>query len=219
MTATVGRTGIRFVLANCSDPTRTADFDEFYDAYAADCTRPGWLINALRYTATDAAGTDEEPTYLSVYDIVAPNPGDAWPPTLEHQQRRYPVIPTYFSTVLAGTYGVVSCDGDLGGATPGGAMVMMSRADEAQVAAWAEECARVLTVSGGGRVSHLRLIDGWPGELPKQLVLVETASTGPALSLEPARVAAVAASGLDAERVGIFTLTSAFPASGHGDKR
>jgi len=36
-----GRTGVRFVLANPSDPSRLDDFKDWYDTYSAAITVPG----------------------------------------------------------------------------------------------------------------------------------------------------------------------------------
>src|SRR6185369_10537649 len=78
-----GRTGVRFVLANPSDPSRLDDFKDWYDTYSAAITVPGYLANDARVETTS-------PRYATTYDIVSPDPATAWPDT-EHS----PAYPTH----------------------------------------------------------------------------------------------------------------------------
>jgi hypothetical protein len=91
--------GVRFVLSDCGEPGREAELNEWYDAYAADCTRPGLLVNALRYERVGGDG----PRYAAVYDIV----GDAeraWPETKEHPARQYHASSPLLLVALRATY-------------------------------------------------------------------------------------------------------------------
>src|SRR5690349_16903222 len=84
------RTGVRFVLANPSDPSRLDDFKDWYDTYSAAITVPGYLANDARFEDPDASGENTSPRYATTYDIVSPDPATAWPDT-EHS----PAYPTH----------------------------------------------------------------------------------------------------------------------------
>jgi hypothetical protein len=83
------RTGVRFVLANPSDPSRLNEFNDWYDTYSAALTVPGYLANDIHFENPDASGGNTNPRYATIYDIVAPDPAAAWPNT-EHS----PAYPT-----------------------------------------------------------------------------------------------------------------------------
>jgi hypothetical protein len=75
------RTGIRFVLTNLTDPSHADDYSAWYDDYENAIIRPGLLANAFRFENPDAAGTETDPRYAAIYDIVSPDPASAWPAT------------------------------------------------------------------------------------------------------------------------------------------
>jgi predicted dinucleotide-binding enzyme len=83
------RTGVRFVLANPSDPSRLDEFSDWYDTYSAAITVPGYLANDIHFENPGASGGRNSPRYATIYDIVAPDPAAAWPDT-EHS----PAYPT-----------------------------------------------------------------------------------------------------------------------------
>jgi hypothetical protein len=76
-----GRTGVRFVLTNATDPGRAEEYSAWYDDYESAIIRPGLLANAFRFENPDAAGTPTDPRYAAIYDIVSPDPASAWPQT------------------------------------------------------------------------------------------------------------------------------------------
>lgn len=84
------RTGVRFVLANPSDPSRLDEFNDWYDTYSAAITVPGYLANDVHFENPDAGGQGNTPRYATTYDIVSPDPATAWPDT-EHS----PAYPTH----------------------------------------------------------------------------------------------------------------------------
>jgi predicted dinucleotide-binding enzyme len=84
------RTGVRFVLANPSDPSRLNEFNDWYDTYSAALTVPGYLANDVHFENPDASGEGNSPRYATIYDIVSPDPATAWPDT-EHS----PAYPTH----------------------------------------------------------------------------------------------------------------------------
>jgi hypothetical protein len=51
------RTGVRFVLANPSDPSRLNEFSDWYDTYSAAITVPGYLANDVHFE-NPGAGTE-----------------------------------------------------------------------------------------------------------------------------------------------------------------
>jgi hypothetical protein len=75
------RTGVRFVLTNLTDPGHADDYSAWYDDYENAIIRPGLLANAFRFENPDAAGTETDPRYAAIYDIVSPDPASAWPAT------------------------------------------------------------------------------------------------------------------------------------------
>jgi hypothetical protein len=76
-----GRTGVRFVLTNVTDPDRADEYSAWYDAYENAIIRPGLLANAFRFENPNAAGTPADPRYAAIYDIVSADPASAWPAT------------------------------------------------------------------------------------------------------------------------------------------
>jgi hypothetical protein len=84
------RTGVRFVLANPSDPSRLNEFSDWYDTYSAAITVPGYLANDVHFENPNASGEGNSPRYATIYDIVSPDPATAWPDT-EHS----PAYPTH----------------------------------------------------------------------------------------------------------------------------
>jgi predicted dinucleotide-binding enzyme len=77
------RTGVRFVLANPSDPSRLTEFTDWYDTYSAALTVPGYLATDVHFENPGASGEPSSPRYATIYDIVSPDPATAWPDT-EH---------------------------------------------------------------------------------------------------------------------------------------
>ena len=75
------RTGVRFVLTNVTDPSRADDYSAWYDDYENAIIRPGTIANAFRFENPDAAGTETDPRYAAIYDLVTPDPASAWPAT------------------------------------------------------------------------------------------------------------------------------------------
>src|SRR5580765_5198037 len=73
------RTGVRLVLTNAADLNRTDDYSAWYDDYERAIIRPGVLANAFRFENPSAAGTEADPRYAALYDIVSPDPASAWP--------------------------------------------------------------------------------------------------------------------------------------------
>jgi hypothetical protein len=82
------RTGVRFVLANPSDPGRLNELTDWYGTYSAAITVPGYLTSDVHFENPGASGKPS-PRYATIYDIVSPDPATAWPDT-EHS----PAYPT-----------------------------------------------------------------------------------------------------------------------------
>jgi hypothetical protein len=84
------RTGVRFVLANPSDPSRLNELSDWYNIYSAAVTVPGYLADDVHFENPGASGEPASPRYATIYDIVSPDPATAWPDT-EHS----PAYPTH----------------------------------------------------------------------------------------------------------------------------
>lgn len=60
--------GIRFVLTNCKDPSREAEFNDWYNqVHLPDMLSSGLVSHATRYQ--NAAPQPGEPNYLAIYEI------------------------------------------------------------------------------------------------------------------------------------------------------
>jgi hypothetical protein len=75
------RTGVRFVLTNVTDPRHADDYSAWYDDYENAIIRPGVIASAFRFENPGAAGTETDPRYAAIYDLVTPDPAAAWPAT------------------------------------------------------------------------------------------------------------------------------------------
>jgi hypothetical protein len=172
----VGGTGVRFVLSNSADPERIDDAGAWYDEYARAIELPGLLIDTYRFENRSAAGTAEDPLFAAVYDIVAPDPADAWletekspdyPTSLFDDPRSKLIVP-----VLRGSYALVgSRTTSREKRRPSGIYVVLSEdSDDTSRAQWA---ASVLADGEYYAASRYRLIEGFPHP-PQWLEILET---------------------------------------------
>ena len=75
------RTGVRFVLANATDLSHADDYRAWYDEFATAIVRAGAIANAVRFEKLQATGTETDPRYAAIYDLVTPDPASVWPAT------------------------------------------------------------------------------------------------------------------------------------------
>jgi hypothetical protein len=74
------RTGVRLVMTSPSDLDRVDDYHAWYDIYGTEVTHlGGHLVNCFRFENPAAAGSEEDPRAVAIYDIVTPDPATAWP--------------------------------------------------------------------------------------------------------------------------------------------
>jgi hypothetical protein len=186
-------TGVRFVLGDCTQPGREAELNEWYDAYAADCTRPGLLVNAVRYENRGAQG----PRYAAVYDMVVPDPENAWPQTQHHPAREFHTRSPLLSVVLKSTYRRVEPILPIGD-TPLPEAIAIVLGDEAG----APERMRDAVARGAAtRATRYTLVEGEPSP-PRYLEIYESdRPEGPDLALD----------GPEPRLLGIYVRTSAHP--------
>lgn len=59
---------------------RERELDRWYDAHAANFTRPGLLVNVVRFRRLDRG----QAQYAAIYEITGPDPGRAWRETDRH---------------------------------------------------------------------------------------------------------------------------------------
>jgi hypothetical protein len=175
--APIRRTGVRFVLTNRKSPAAGA----WYETYAQAITRPGPLVNAFRFENPTAAGTSADPRFAALYDIVMPDPADAWPATesspdyptaLFDDPRSRLVVPEF-----RGSYALVGARTTAGGHGHRTAVyvVLSNGSDDTARATWAAD------VLGAGRfhaASRFRLIEGFP-EPAQWLEILETDAAAP----------------------------------------
>jgi hypothetical protein len=161
-------TAVRFVLSNCAEPGREAELDEWYDAYAADCTRPGLLVNALRYENREAAGDDADPRYAAVYDVVG-DPERAWPETKDHPSREFHSSSSLLSVALRATYRRIEPIFPVGSTPlPESITIVLGDADEGI----AEFMRDVVAQGLATRATRYELVEGSPAP-PQYLELYE----------------------------------------------
>jgi hypothetical protein len=171
-----GRTGVRFVLTNATDPGRADEYSAWYDDYEKAIIRPGLLANAFRFENPNAGGTPTDPRYAAIYDIVSPDPASAWP-AIAHS----PGYPRYLfddprsrlvAPALRGSYaltGSLETDSDHGDLT--GVHVILS--DGATDTVREQRAAALLETGFFYGAARFRLIEGSP-EPPEWLEVFET---------------------------------------------
>jgi len=175
------RTGVRLVLTNAADPSRTDDYSAWYDKYERAIIRPGLIANAFRFENPNAAGTETDPRYAALYDIVSPDPASAWPATenspdypsyLFDDQRSRLVVPA-----LRASYALtesLETDDDHGVLT--GVHIILS--EGGTDAARAQRAAALLETGFFYGASWFRVIEGSP-EPPVNLEVYETDQQDP----------------------------------------
>jgi hypothetical protein len=140
----IERTGVRFVMSSPGDPDRVGDYHAWYDIYGTAVTHLGHLVNCFRFENPAAAGTEEDPRSVAIYDIVTPDPAAAWPaiessegyPHLYDDPRAKLVSPS-----LRGSWAHVGSLAKPGshGAVTGVHIILSDGADRAAREQWASE--------------------------------------------------------------------------------
>src|ERR1700759_5495762 len=154
-------TGVRFVLSDCAEPGREDELNEWYDAYAADCTRPGLLVNALRYERVGGEGA----RYAAVYDIVG-DTDTAWPETKEHPSRQFHTSSPLLQVALRATYRRIEPIAPVGDEPlPQAITIVLSDAEPA-------------TGAAAGPVTRYGLVEGQPAP-PRFLEIHESRTPEP----------------------------------------
>jgi hypothetical protein len=159
------RTGVRLVMTNPADPRRVEDYAAWYDAYASALTGPGFLANAFRFENSAAAGTEDDPRFVAVYDIVTSDPAIAWPQTVGSPQYPTPMFDDPRSTLVApafrASYALVGSQdsGADSGPLSGVHIALTDGGDDTGRQQWA---ARVLGTGQFYAASRFRLIEGFP---------------------------------------------------------
>ena len=172
-------TGVRLVLANCTDAGRDDEFNEWYDAYATSLTEAGFLVDAARYKDAHAVRDPDRPAYVSVYGITMPEPGAAWPRTYEWwEERGGHALTELLEVPYRATYEVLAGPGV--GTEWAYLTVRLSDCPPEGVEE-AEDWLRSLVAAGAQRpgqaLTAYRLVDGSP-DPPRFLELLGTAAKG-----------------------------------------
>lgn len=175
------RTGVRFVLTNVTDPSQADDYGAWYDDYENAIIRPGVIANAFRFENPDAAGTEIDPRYAAIYDLVTPDPASAWPAT--ENSSDYPAHlfadprSRLVAPALRGSYamtGSMETDNDQWALT--GVHIILS--DGGNDAVRKQRAAAVLDTGFFHAASRFRIIEGSP-EPPTWLEVFETGLQDP----------------------------------------
>jgi hypothetical protein len=175
------RTGVRFVLTNVTDPSQADDYSAWYDAYENAIIRPGVIANAFRFENPDAAGSETDPRYAAIYDIVTPDPASAWPatenspdyPTLLFADPRSKLV----APVLRGSYAMTgSMEADTDPRALTGVHIILS--DGGNDAVREQRAAAVLDTGFFRAASRFQIIEGAPVP-PGWLEVFETALQDP----------------------------------------
>jgi hypothetical protein len=158
-------TGVRVVMTNPADSGRVEDYAAWYDAYGAALTGPGFLADAFRFENSAAAGTQDDPRFVAVYDLVTSDPATAWPQTVVSPQYPTPMFDDPRSKLVVpafrASYALVgSQDGGAdSGPVSGVHLALTDGADDTSRQQWA---ARVLGTGQFYAASRFRLIEGFP---------------------------------------------------------
>src|SRR5258708_37470406 len=175
------RTGVRFVLTNVTDPSHADDYSAWYDDYENAIIRPGTIANAFRFENPDAAGTETDPRYAAIYDLVTPDPASAWPAT-----ENSPGYPTHLfadprsklvAPALRGSYAMTgSMETDNNHRALTGVHIILS--DAGNDAVREQRAAAVLDTGFFYAASRFRIIEGSPAP-PARLEIFETGLPDP----------------------------------------
>jgi hypothetical protein len=158
-------TGVRLVLASCTDPARDREFNAWYDEYAASLTAPGYFADASRYRALQTGAAVDRPTYASLYSIRMADPAVAWPQTHQWFESRggHPLSPL-LKVAFRATYAHLAGPAD----NPAWASLGVRLADgptasdhacESWLASYASVVAETRT---GLELTAYRIVDGAP---------------------------------------------------------
>jgi hypothetical protein len=211
----VERTGVRFVLSSPSDPDRVDDYHAWYDIYPTVVTRLGFLLNCFRFENPAAAGNEEDPRSVAIYDIVTSDPATAWP-AIESSER-YPKYlfddprASLVAPALRGSWAHVGSLAKEGahGVVTGIHVILSDGADGTAREQWASA---VLDTGLFYAASRFELIEGFP-DPARWLEIFETDQEDP-LTAYPDAVDALAGSQRAAEirqrRAGSFKFYSAY---------
>jgi hypothetical protein len=161
-----GRTGVRLVLTNSSDPSRLSEFADWYDSYSAAVTVPGYLANHIRFENPGASGEQDNPRFVTIYDIVSADPATAWPDT-----ENSPGYPTHLfsdrraglvSPVLRASYALVGSQFQPGrpGPLTGVHVILSNGGDDAERQ---QREAQILRTGLFYSATRFRIIEGAPG--------------------------------------------------------
>jgi hypothetical protein len=214
----VNRTGVRLVMSSPSDPDRVDDYHAWYDTYATVVTYPGHLVNFFRFENPAAAGSEQDPRSVAIYDIVTPDPAAAWPAT--ESSERYPKYlfddsrSSLVSPALRGSWAHVGSLAKEGahGAVTGVHVILSDGADGVARAQWASAA---LDTGLFYAASRFELIEGFP-EASTWLEIFETDQQDPLTAYSRA-LDALAGSQRAAEirqrRAGSFQFSAAYLSS------
>jgi hypothetical protein len=164
-----------------TDPSRADDYSAWYDDYENAIIHPGVIANAFRFENPDAAGSQTDPRYAAIYDLVTPDPASAWPAT-----ENSPDYPTHLfadprsklvAPALRGSYamtGSMETNKDHQALT--GVHIILS--DAGNDAVREQRAAAVLDTGLFHATSRFRIIEGTP-EPPAWLEVFETGLIDP----------------------------------------
>ena len=183
------RTGVRFVLTNVTDPSHADDYSAWYDDYENAIIRPGVIANAFRFENPDASGTETDPRYAAIYDLVTPDPASAWPAT-----ENSPDYPTHLfadprsklvAPALRGSYAITgSMEADNDHRVLTGVHIILS--DGGTDAVREQRAAAVLGTGFFHAASRFLIIE-WSPEPPRWLEVLETGLQDPLSAYARAR--------------------------------
>jgi hypothetical protein len=158
----VERTGVRFVMSSPNDLDRVNDYHAWYDIYGTVVTHLGYISNCFRFENPAAAGTEDDPRCVAIYDIVSEDAAAGWPAT--ENSEGYPEYlfddprVQLMSPALRGSWGEIGTLVKPGGhgAVSGVHIILSNGADGAAREKWASE---VLDTGLFYAASRLQLLD------------------------------------------------------------
>jgi hypothetical protein len=181
-------TGVRLVLSNCAEPGREPELDNWYNDYAADCTRPGLLVNVVRYRNCMPGAN---PRYAAVYDTVDARVERVWPETQHHPDRKVHERSPLLDVVLKATYRRIPPLIPVNGAPlPRAIALVLSDYPDSAPSDEVSHCAdnrirSVVESHGAARASRYGIVDGEPNP-PQFLEIYESMAIQRLLELDQA---------------------------------
>lgn len=186
-------TGIVCIFGNCADPAKEAELNDWYvDMHIPDVTRPGIFPLCTRFENAKAAGGDDSPKLLAIYETTRDDPAAAWAENRKHTAplREQGRISPLMKSTMVGIFKNIGAPAGAQGAkkTTGILAVMLDCADPAredEFNTWYNDIHVPDVLGTGCYHSATRYVNtGVTPDQPKYLAVYETDRADPLGALD-----------------------------------